>query len=303
MIDQPGIYEISAEEYHADPVGPAPSLSSSLARTLLAYSPAHARFAHPRLNPDFRREEDEKFDLGSAAHSYILEGESGFAIIDQKDWRTKAAQEARDAARAEGKIPLLAHRWADVQAMAEAAERQLAAFEDTPRPFTGGKPEETLVWREGPVWCRARLDWLHSDHRTIDDLKTSAMSANPDAWGRTLWSSGYDVQTAFYIRGVKAVFGGQPSMRLIVLENTAPYGLSVLSLDPAGLELAERKVRRAINLWRACLEVDRWPCYPTRTCFVDLPPWEEAKAMERELRDEGIRDDGRPIDQLLAGDA
>ena len=68
MIDRPGIYELSAEEYHADPC-PTPSLSSSIARTLLASSPHHAWWEHPRFNPGRVREEDEKFDLGTAAHA------------------------------------------------------------------------------------------------------------------------------------------------------------------------------------------------------------------------------------------
>ena len=37
-------------EYHADPA-PEPSLSRSLAHTLLTRSPRHAWQAHPRLNP------------------------------------------------------------------------------------------------------------------------------------------------------------------------------------------------------------------------------------------------------------
>jgi len=300
MIDQPGCYEISAAEYHADPVV-EPSLSSSIARTLLAYSPHHAWWEQPRLHPGLEREEKEIFDLGTVAHAYILQGESDFTIIDAKDYRTKDAQGARDAARLEGKTPILAHRWQDVQDMAHAVELQLGAFEDLPIPFTGGKAEQTLVWREGNIWCRARLDWLHMDYRTIDDLKSTAMSANPDLWGRALWNAGHDVQDAFYRRGVKAVFGVDASFRFIVVENTQPFELSVISLDPAGQELAERKVKRAIGLWEACLETGRWPGYPRRTCYVDVPPWEEARLMEKELRAEGIRDDGRPIGEQLAG--
>jgi PDDEXK-like uncharacterized protein DUF3799 len=287
MISKPGVYEMTSEQYHADPVC-EPSLSSFLARILLTASPHHARFASPRLNPDFEREDKEIFDLGTCAHAYILEGSSAFSIIDAADWRTKDARAARDAARISRKTPILAHRWADVQAMAEAAERQLAEFEDEPRPFTGGSAEQTLVWQEGDVWCRARTDCLHADHRTIDDLKTGAGSANPDVFARTLFNSGFDVQAAFYLRGLKALFNVEGSFRFIAIENTAPYALSVVGLDPAALELADRKVRRALSLWKACLESGRWPAYPTRTCYAELPSWEEARLMEKELREEGL---------------
>ena len=48
-VPGPGIYPgISAADYHAD-CAPEPSLSSSIARTLLAQSPLHAYHAHPRM--------------------------------------------------------------------------------------------------------------------------------------------------------------------------------------------------------------------------------------------------------------
>jgi hypothetical protein len=75
--------------------------------------------------------------------------------------------------------------------------------------------------------------------------------------------------------------------------------VSVIGHGPDVLQLAEKKIRRALELWRACLETGRWPGYPSRTCFATLPPWEEARWLERELRGDGIRDDGRPIEQLL----
>jgi hypothetical protein len=300
MIDQPGCYEISHEAYLADPVV-EPSLSASIAKTLLGYSPHHAWWEHPRLHAGYVPEESETLDLGTACHSFILEGDSAFIIIDAKDFRTNAAKDARDAARAAGKTPLLAHRWQSVQDMAHAVELQLAGFEDLPIPFTNGKPEQTLIWREGDLWFRARLDWLSTDRRTIDDLKSTAMSANPDVWGRSIWSAGHDVADAFYRRGVKALFGIEARKRFIVVENTPPFELSVLSLDPEGQALADRKVARAVGLWKACVETDRWPGYPRRTCFVEVPPWEEARLMERELREQGIQDDGRPIDEQLAG--
>ncbi len=300
MISAPGIYELSAEDYHRDPC-PSPSLSSSIARTLLASSPLHAWFEHPRLNPGHVREDEEKFDLGTAAHAYLLQGESGFAVIDAPDWRTKDARAARDAARAEGKLPILAHRWQDVLGMAEAAERQLAAYEETPRPFANGKAEETLVWQEGDVWCRARLDWLHADHRTIDDLKTTSASANPAVWSRALFGAGADIQAAFYSRGVRALFGQPATFRFIVQENFAPYALSVIGLGPDALVLAEKKALSAIEQWRYCMAENRWPGYPMRTCWAELPSWEEARWLQREMAEAGITDDGRPIGDLLAG--
>ena len=94
----PGIYTMTAQDYHAGPC-PAPELSNSLIKVLLGQSPLHAWTKHPKLNPGFRQYESDKFDRGTAAHSMLLEGEDNIVIVDAEDWRTKAAKEAREAAR------------------------------------------------------------------------------------------------------------------------------------------------------------------------------------------------------------
>lgn len=302
MIDRPGIYHIPATEYHADPVI-TPSLSSSLSRILLMQSPLHCWHASPRLNPAFEREEKQAFDLGTATHAYFLEGETGFLIVDAQDWRTKAAQVARAEARLAGKVPLLADQWKAVLAMAKAAGPQLDAHEDPPRPLAGGLPEQTLIWQERDIWCRARLDWLHDDRKAVDDYKTTSGTANPDVWTRgPLFGNGFDLQAAFYLRGLAVLFGVAAIFRFVVQETFAPYALSVIALGPDVLTIAEKKRRHAIEAWRFCMQTDRWPGYPTRTCYAELPPWEEARWLEREACEErprGMPDDGRPIENLL----
>lgn len=284
MITQPGIYDMPAAEYHADPVHGAPSLSSHLAHVLLTQSPQHAMWAHPKLSPAFRREEREEFDLGTACHSYLLEGDvSSLVIVDAKDWKKKEAQEARVAARAEGKVALLTDQWLRVQAMAGAVRAQLRAHAALPMPFGQGRAEETLVWQEGDVWCRARLDWLHKSNRFVDDLKTTSGTANPEAWTRgPLFSSGYDLQAAFYLRGLRVVLGVEAEFRFVVVEQQPPYALSVIALGPDALVLAEKKRMYAVNLWRQCLESGEWPGYPMETCHATLPEWEEKRWLARE---------------------
>jgi PDDEXK-like uncharacterized protein DUF3799 len=303
-LDAPGIYAIPAADYHADPC-PAPSLSASLIRELLAQSPEHAWWAHPRLNPAYEAETSTKFDVGTAAHALLLERRDDFLLIDAENYRTKDAQAQRDAAYANGKTPLLPDQWDDVQAMVAAARRQLADHQDKPTPLTGkGKPEQTLVWREdGDVWCRARLDWFFDDRTLIDDYKSTGTTANPEVWSRRLlWGLGYDVQAAWYRRGVRAVFGIDPGFRFVVQETFAPYALSVIALTPESMALADKKVAHALDLWRECLTTGKYPGYPTRTVWAELPAWEEAQWVEREARDSwtrGVPDDGRPIGDLL----
>lgn len=300
---KPGLHTMDSEEYHADPC-PAPSLSASILHLLCARSPRHAWTAHPRLNPDYQREEENKFDLGTAAHAFILErhGSGRFAIVDAPDWRTKDAQTLRVAARMAGKTPLLRAQWEQVKALASALGLSLSRLEP-PRPFTqpGGQPEQTLIWKEDGIWCRARLDWLHDDHRMIDDLKTTAASANPSAFSRMLFSMGYDIQARWYQRGVQAVLGKAARFRFIPVEIDPPYACSAVSLGPEAEALADQKIAYGLKVWRECLATDTWPGYPTATAYADPPAWEVMAWSERQYRDEGgVVDDGRPLGELLS---
>lgn len=280
------ILDLPADEYHADQVADVPSLSRSIAHILCTQTPAHARHAHPKLNPDFKREEAAKFDVGTSAHALLFHGEPGVEVCAFSDWRTNAAKEQRDAARAAGRLPMLTDQWAETQAMVAAAREQLAELDVAPIPFADGKPERTLVWDDDGVSCRARVDFLHDDLATIDDYKTTSRSANPDAFIRTIFSMGYDIQAAFYLRGLEAV-GGSPDadFRFVAQETFPPYALSVVSLGPAAMTIAEKKVTFAIATWRRCLERDEWNGYPTQIAYAELPAWEEAAWLERELRE------------------
>jgi PDDEXK-like domain of unknown function (DUF3799) len=284
---QTGIHDgIDSAVYHADRFGDQPSLSASIAKLLCDRSPLHAWTAHPRLNPDYEDTHERKFDIGTCAHSLLLEGGEDVEILDFDNYLTKAAKEARDEARAFGRTPVLRREWDEVQRMCDTARRQLARFNVHPPLLTDGKPEQTLVWQDvRGVICRARVDWLRDDLAAIDDLKTTSASANPESWPRRMLDMGGDIQTAFYMRGVRALTGLTPEWRFIVAETYPPYAVSVVAPGPASLTLAERKVEWAINKWADCLAADRWPSYPTQVCYADSPPWEEQRWMDREERD------------------
>lgn len=275
------ILTVDAATYHLDQLADRPSLSASIAKILIAQSPLHAWTAHPRLNPYYVRQEEDKFSIGTACHAIILEGRDAVEVIEADDWRTKAAKEQRDAARAGGKIPLLGRHYFDVLAMVEAAKTQLAAHEASPPLFTAGKPEQTITWDEDGVVCKARIDWLHDDLTTIDDYKSTGRSANPDDFSRTLFGMGYDVQASFYRRGIHAVAGVEADFRFAVQETTPPYALSVVDLGPDVYALADAKVDKAIAIWRSCIDSGEWPGYPSKVATAELPPWLEAQWMER----------------------
>lgn len=287
---RPGIHKISADEYQADPC-PQPSLSASIAKVLLAESPAHARFAHPRLNPAHVEDQDPKFDAGKALHALFLEGEDHLTVCTELSpstgqpitaWQTKKAKEFRAAARAQGLIPVLPHQEGELRTALSLLRERVESLDCDPVAFAPeGLPEQTLVWQEeNGIWCRARLDWLHGNYRTIDDLKIVA-SASPGMgfgqFGRNVWSLGHDVQAAFYCRGVKMLTGVDPVFRFVAFEEDPPHQISMASLGSIGRAIAETKVARAIALWGQCLEKNHWPGYPRWPVELEAPAYELGK--------------------------
>src|SRR4030065_2301657 len=122
-----GIYNISAEAYHADPC-PVPSLSRSFMQSLIFKTPARVYHDTKRLNPAFVEEEaDPKFDIGTAAHALLLEGPEGIQIIDATDYKSGKARDDRGAAREAGKTPLLTHQYIEGAGKGGAAKNQIAA--------------------------------------------------------------------------------------------------------------------------------------------------------------------------------
>lgn len=276
-----GILTIPSDAYHLDTVATQPSLSSSIARTLLSRSPLHAWSEHPKLGGVIGKDTDA-MDIGTILHSVILEGDlSKIAVLEVDDFRTKAAREMRDDARANGLIPIKAANWAEMQTAIDTVTKRIAAHGATPDLFKDGKPEQTLVWKEGSVTCRARLDWLRDDLTAIDDLKTTAMSVSPLALQRSVFNAGYDVQAAFYLRGLKILTGKDAQFRFVFVEVEPPHDVTVIDLSPAALALANEKVQFAIDIWRKCLMSGNWPGYTTRVATLDPPAWAEQAFYER----------------------
>ena len=109
MINTPGIYEIPATEYHADPC-PEPSLSASVARTLIDRSPLHAWMQHPRMAGQQDRESQAtRMSLGTAAHCGNPSGRLGLHRVSSMPTASarKRREKQRDRIIESGGTPLL----------------------------------------------------------------------------------------------------------------------------------------------------------------------------------------------------
>ncbi len=289
-ISEPGQYVMTEDQYHADPCV-TPSLSSSMIK-LMDKSPLHGWFAHPRLNPQTEEQHDQKFDLGNAFHKLILEQGRDLVPIDAKDWRTKAAKEARQLAYDQGLTPLLQSQLDNAQAMVGSVKHQMKFWPDLNRAMSGGVPERVYIWIEdtphGPVMCRAMIDWTPHGGPYTPDWKSTGKTAGPADWGKILFETGADIQAAWYPRALKAVLDRETEILFAVAEVEAPHALCCHQPDPAAMQIARRKVQWGINTFALCLKRNRWPGYPNQIAWQAMPPWQEEKWLSKE--DSGATD-------------
>lgn len=252
-----------AADYHA-----STGFSSTIARTLITRTPAHAK-----AQADGHQPATDAMDMGTAVHQLLLRDDR-VEVADYPDYRTKDAREWRDGCRESGRVPLLRHKWEEANHIAQAVRQQLADLELDPTPFTEGTAEHVLRWQDHRVECRAMLDWLRDDHTLIDDLKTTN-DASPRGFQRKVWSLRYDIQAAFYTRAVQAVHGTAPAFRWVAVETEYPYLVTVHQLEPAAVANAERRVEEAILRWRTCTETNTWPGFTRDVNPVGPVPWEK----------------------------
>lgn len=280
------ILRVSAAEYHADPCA-VPSLSASLAHTIITGCPRHAWAAHPKLGAVNRKSPTKEMDKGSLLHKLLLGDGPELCIVDAPDWRTKAAQEQREMARKEGLIPVLIDQ-------ANVAQFQAAQIRKSLREQgieLSGASEVAFAWAEetydgAEVQCRGMID--HYLDGTIYDLKIWD-SASPKVLERKCIQMGSHIQAAAYTRGIEKIrplLAGRVCFKWLIVELEPVVQVVVASPTGTMRELGERQWRRAVDTFGRCLAADNWPGYAEGVVELEAPAWALAQDYEATMEDD-----------------
>lgn len=255
------VHNMPEREYHSHP-----SLSATGAKLILD-SPAKFDY---RIN-GHRPEHKPAFDLGSAVHAKVLGTGWGIEELDFPDFRTKAAQQARDEAYAAGLIPMLAKDLAGVKAISE----QVLAHPTAKTLFEQEGRSEVSVFAEDEqgTQLRCRFDFLPDDHRVAVDLKTTSKKADARGFAASAASYGYDVQEGHYIDTLNYATGDVAAMAFVVVEVEPPYLVGVHQLDRDFRDMGHVKAAVARERYRACMASGVWPGYPEPIQLVQAPVW------------------------------
>ena len=243
-------------------------------------SAAHGR--HDEINPSAPT---PAMLTGTAIHSAVLEPDlfdAEYVAAPVGDMRTKAgrAAKAEHEAKHPGKTLIPAKDFDRVLASRQAVyDNPIAA-----KLLSGeGKNELSYVWKsdypgaEG-ILCKARADRLtmHEGVPCLVDLKTS-VDANPLEFQKSVGRYAYDLQAAFYLDGLATLHPGERRFIFIVVEKTAPYGVSVCELEQFSLNEGRIKAERALAAYAKAHATDIYDGYEPVIHQIQTPGWARIK--------------------------
>ena len=264
-----------------------PRLSPSIGHLLTTESPLSAWAAH-RLLGNFKRPTTDAQMEGRLWHSALLEAGKGIEVIEADNYRTKAAQEFRDAAVMAGRIPVLAAKFDEMSHGVTMIRDQLSRF----GIVFDGTPEERFEWEEiadngQPVACSGFID--HYSGSVITDLKTSRTPTTLHGAAREIAGSHALLQEPAYRRALADTYDldfERISFVFAFVQTQEPFTVTPVTLSGEFREVAYLRWRRAINTWHECLsrgpERKCWPGPVEVTTPIHAPGWMLAQEIELE---------------------
>jgi len=293
-ITKPGFYRMASEVYHRDPC-PAPALSSGLAAMLVDTSPAHAWRKSPRCDipgsEAAQKDPTYGMDIGSAVHAFAFgDAATDIVFIDAPDWKDSRTRNWRAAARQQGKTPILK---GDKDRVVRMAEILIPVLEERLGCALGDAYGEVVIAAsEGLQWRRTRCDLLRGDLLRIIDLKTTALTAHPDAASGRLFDGAHlqEALTHHILDAIDPDNAGKRVMEFISIEQDEPHAFSVVQIDAESAAIANQQLHYALTEWDKGVATGKWPAYAPGVHRASMPPWKQIawrlKAIELGIADQ-----------------
>jgi len=251
------------------------------------YTPAHVyqELTDPSAETDAMR-------FGTATHTAILEPR----LFDELYVRGAAGNLNRKGPKDEneqikfdnpGKELVRDKDWPKLQRMRDAVWAHPRAREIL---SSQGLTELSYLWEDidtGLV-CKARLDYLgNSDDGwpIALDLKSFGNFGGrltEHAIERVIFEFQYHVQGAHYLDGLNALATSKRRFILLLVEKTAPFGVRMVEIDFAALELGRRQIARWMKRLKQCQDTGEWPGWSTGFDAIGVPAWAYSQEEEDE---------------------
>lgn len=253
-IYEPGIYDISNEEYHA---------SAGISKSgilLFMRSPLH--YWHRYLNTNSKPTTTKALDEGKLFNTLVLEKEKFNALYIIRsnapgNTTTGKTEIAKLKLIANGRQIITENQYKKFSKMKTILESEPIILES----IKNAQYEKSFFWidEDTKVLCKTRPDiWREN---ILCELKTTR-DASENAFLKDIKKYGYRIQAAMQHDGVKAVTGKDTNIfTFIAIEKEEPYALGIRRLKPKGIEIGREQYKEALLKYKYCLEKNYWPSY------------------------------------------
>jgi len=242
-----------------------PYLTPSLAVTLLQRSPLHAKLRCPYyVEP--RNDSTPAMVEGTVVDCLMMGREFTGVVLPFDDLRTKAAQEARDAAIAANRDWITRKAFERCSIAAAALQAQALAHPYGSRARANGVLQRRLFWGDDPA-CSTEPDIWIPDDKTVLDVKRTAVVPNAMNWRRHVSTMMYAVQVAATLEAT-----GGKAFGWLVIEANPPHCAVLHWATDLLIESGARLWAEAKERWHQCVETDSWPGYEDGE--IDPMPWD-----------------------------
>lgn len=258
------------------------SVSSSLLKDVIKTCPAKAYVDSP-FNPDRDKSKTKKcFTIGTGAHDMVLQPDkfdvNNFTLPHDFNGRTKAGKELKASIESQGKNCMTYEEGHTIRKMAKAVREHDFAG----NAFINGEAEIAIFWvdEETDVWCRAKPDWLPKSLKLVPDYKTTR-DASPKGVEKAINDYLYNMQHAWYKRGIEKVFGKEPEKFFFVFQETSePYLITCCVPSETSQCYGEMLNRKALEDVAEALKTGVWKGYTDEVLVSHLPVWREMQLEE-----------------------
>lgn len=283
-ITQPGFHpHVTCDQYFAEPC-PAPALTNSGIKTLLATCPARFAFEHPAIGqPEEDRVATSAQYMGRLVHRLALDKGDDYAISPFDEYRSKEAKEWKADTEGRGIMPVKRAVFDEAQAMAAAIKEGIKR-ETRDQPY---QTEVVIAWKREvngfPIWCRAMLDvWCPALNLALD-VKTIAEASDKSV--SRAFAGGYAGQDAFYRSGIEAITAdhGRTRFGFLFVEKDAPFLPRYAECDEAFRHGARTGIDYAAQIFARCMKSGEWPGYQPFT--ASPPAWWLGETADLELKE------------------
>lgn len=206
--------------------------------------------------------------------------ETELALSEFDSFRTKAAQEWRDAQLAAGKIIVTADQLTEGR---KAAAMLLSTCKRSAEIFEKSKAQVIVAGRIRGANVKGLIDLAPEGEDFLADLKTTSRFSL-EGFNRTVADFGYHVQAGLYLALWNAMFPNDQrnSFKFIWQDSQAPYEVAVTELVISDLEQGHAHAMHLIRRVTDAAKANHWPmAFDDKEQMIMRPTWAAIQEEER----------------------